>query len=143
MSIFVEFVCEALSERKVITSAAFEYTEKFKFEYLLPESISSPDKNKSPFLLPQDWLLTHGLSNSVENESYSVRYSAQITVNFTKKQLMKAEKVDAVVPITVLRSWQQRESKPPRVRMNESPCKEMSKFSCSEIYIEVPNLGKN
>jgi hypothetical protein len=52
MSIFIEFVCEALGVRKVINSKAYEFTDKFKFEYALPERISNPDEEKSPFLLP-------------------------------------------------------------------------------------------
>ena len=32
---------------------------------------------------------------------------------------------------------------PPKVHINESPCKEMPKFSCSEICIDVPHLSEN
>jgi hypothetical protein len=51
--------------------------------------------------------------------------------------------VDAVVPITVLRPWRQKESMPPKVRMNEWPCKDMPKFSYSEVYIDEPHLDEN
>ena len=88
IGIFVEFVCEALGERKLIASAAYENTEKFNFKYVMPKQIGIPNEGKSSFLLPQDYLLTHGLSPSIENESYTVKYSVQISVNFTKNQML-------------------------------------------------------